>query len=247
MRACLIIIGNEVLSGRTQDKNLAWLAKELNEIGIRLAEARVIPDNTQVIIDTVGACRKKFAYVFTTGGIGPTHDDITSDAIARAFGVKLERNQEAETILQRHYGKEKLNAARLKMADIPAGASLIRNAVSAAPGFCIENVYVMAGVPAIMQAMFESFKHELKGGAKMLSRAVSAYVTEGAIAERLSAIQDQYPDVEIGSYPLIRQQRLGTCLVARSTDTARLNAAYREIKDLLLSLTQEVAEEDWAA
>jgi len=245
--ACLIIIGNEILSGRTQDKNLAWLAKELNEIGIRLSEARIIPDHTQIIVDTVNACRTAFTYIFTTGGIGPTHDDITSNAIAKAFGVRLERNQKAEAILQRHYGTEKLNAARLKMADIPAGASLILNPVSAAPGFRIENIFVMAGVPSIMQAMFAGFRHELKGGAKMLSKTLSAYITEGVIAERLSAIQDQCPDVEIGSYPFMRQHRLGTSLVARSTDAAKLDAACRRIKDLLLSLTQDVVEEDWAA
>ena len=212
----------------------------------RLAEARVILDDTQTIIEMVNACRPNFTYVFTTGGIGPTHDDITSDAIAKAFGAALERNKEAEAILQRHYGQEKLNAARLKMADIPAGARLILNPVSAAPGFRIENVFVMAGVPSIMQAMFAGFRHELKGGAKMLSKTLSAYVTEGVIAERLSTIQDQCPDVEIGSYPFMRQHRLGTSLVARSTDGEKLETANRKIKDLLLELTQDVVEEDWA-
>jgi len=245
--ACLIVVGNEILSGRTQDQNVAWIAKELNEIGIRLRQVRVIPDDTQIIVDTVGACRHAFTYVFTTGGIGPTHDDITSAAIAQAFGVGLERNREAEAILQRHYGQEKLNAARLKMADIPAGASLILNPVSAAPGFRIENAYVMAGVPAIMQAMFTGFRHELRGGAKMLSKTLSAYITEGVIAERLGAIQEECPDVEIGSYPFMRQHRFGTSLVTRSTDAAKLDAACRRIKDLLLGLTQDVVEEDWAA
>jgi len=247
MNACLIIIGNEILSGRTQDKNLAWLAKELNETGIRIGEVRVIPDITETIVGTVNECRAKFDYVFTTGGIGPTHDDITSDAIAKAFGVKLERNKEAEALLQRHYGKEKLNAARLKMADLPAGASLILNPVSAAPGFRMENVFVMAGVPSIMQAMFAGLRHELKGGAKMLSKTLSAFITEGVIAERLTAIQEQCPDVEIGSYPFMRQHRLGTSLVARSTDAAALDAAYARMKDMLLEFTQDVAEEDWAA
>ena len=245
--ACLILIGNEILSGRTQDKNLSWLAKELNDIGVRLAEVRVIADDTQAIIDTVNACRPNFTYIFTTGGIGPTHDDITTDAIAKAFGVPLERHKEAEAILGRHYGKEKLNAARLKMADLPAGAALIANPVSAAPGFRMENVYVMAGVPTIMQAMFEGLKHELKGGKKMLSRTLSAYVTEGVIAERLSAIQSQCPGVEIGSYPFMRQHRLGTSLVARSADMEKLDMACLLMKELLLGETEEVAEEDWAA
>jgi len=244
--ACLIVIGNEILSGRTQDKNIAWLARELNEIGVRLMEVRVIPDVTQTIVDTVNEVRAKFTYVFTTGGIGPTHDDITTNAIAKAFGVKLVRNQEAEAILQRHYGGKTLNAPRLKMAEIPADASLILNPVSAAPGFCMENVYVMAGVPSIMQAMFASIKHTLKGGAKMLSRTISAYVTEGNIAEELTAIQNRNPDVEIGSYPFF-QERLGTSLVVRATDAAKLDAAYHQLKTMLLGHTQDVSEEDLAA
>jgi molybdenum cofactor synthesis domain-containing protein len=244
--ACLIVIGNEILSGRTQDKNLAWLAKALNEIGVKLAEARVIPDHAQTIIDTLNHCRKNFAYVFTTGGIGPTHDDITSLAIAAAFGVALERNKEAQEILARYYGAENLNAARLKMADIPAGAGLIANPVSAAPGFRIENVFVLAGVPSIMQAMFDGIKGELRGGAKTLSRAVSAYVTEGIIAESLAAIQNRHKAVEIGSYPFMRSGRLGTSLVTRATDATALAAAYEEIKTMLLAAAPEVIEEDLA-
>jgi len=242
---CLIIIGNEILSGRTQDKNLSWIAKELNETGIRLTEVRVIPDIEDTIIETVNLCRKNHAYVFTTGGIGPTHDDITSAAIAKAFGVPLEKNTDAVAILERHYDKAKLNEARLKMAHMPRGSALILNPVSAAPGFRIENVYVMAGVPEIMQAMFGQVKHELKGGAKMLSKTVSAYVTEGNIAAGLSAIQDRYPDVEIGSYPFVRQNQLGTSLVARATDASRIEAASAEIKALLLGLCDKVFEEDW--
>lgn len=245
--ACIIIIGNEVLSGRTQDKNLSWLAKGLNDCGIRLTEARVIPDVKQTIIDTVNSCRQTFAYVFTTGGIGPTHDDITSDSIAAAFGVALERNREAEAILEKHYGKDQLNAARLKMAEIPAGASLIMNPVSAAPGFRIGNVFVMAGVPSIMQAMFDNVRHELKGGSKMLSRTISAYVTEGVIAAKLTAIQDKFPEVEIGSYPFMRQQRLGTSLVSRTTSAEKLDAVYAELRNMLLGFTQDVTEEDLAA
>jgi molybdenum cofactor synthesis domain-containing protein len=244
--ACLIIIGNEILSGRTQDKNLAWLARELNEAGVRLMEVRVIPDIEATIIATINACRPAFTYVFTTGGIGPTHDDITSAAVARAFGVPLEPHPEAVAILEKHYTKEQLNAARLKMAETPRGASLIENPVSAAPGFRMENVYVMAGVPSIMQAMFANIKHELKGGARMLSKTVSAYITEGVIAEKLSAIQDRYPGVEIGSYPFIRQQRLGVSLVARGTDEGDVQGAYQEIKNMLLGFTQEVEETDLA-
>ena len=245
--ACLIIIGNEILSGRTQDKNVAWIAGNLNEAGVRLLEVRIIPDIKQVIIDTVNTCRRNYTYVFTTGGIGPTHDDITSDAIAAAFGVPLELHKEAAQILENYYGKEQLNAARLKMAEIPVGGILIANPVSAAPGFYLENVYVMAGVPRIMQAMFDNVKHRFKGGAKMLSRTLSAFVTEGIIAEKLSAIQDQFQDVEIGSYPFIRNQRLGTSLVSRSANAAQLDKASEQIRQMLLSLTTEVLEEDLAA
>lgn len=238
----MIVIGNEILSGRTQDRNLAWIANALNEFGVRLAEARVIPDIEAVIIETVNACRKQFDYVFTSGGIGPTHDDITTAAIAKAFGVKVERNPQAHAMLEKHYSKEQLNAARLKMVDIPAGATLIANPVSAAPGFRLDNVFVMAGVPAIMQAMFDAVKHQLKGGAKILSRTLSAFVTEGVIAQGLSDIQDRFPQVEIGSYPFFRGGKLGVSLVARATDAAKLDAACKQIKALLLTLTPDVSE-----
>lgn len=242
--ACLIVIGNEILSGRTQDKNINWIAGELSGIGVKLAEVRVIPDVAATIIETVNSCRRAFDYVFTTGGIGPTHDDITSQCIADAFCVKLEVNKEAEEILTRHYGRENLNAARLKMSEIPAGARLIYNPVSAAPGFILENVYVMAGVPRIMQAMFASIKGELRGGVKTLSKTISAYITEGNIAEKLSVIQGSFPDVEIGSYPFICTGKLGTSLVSRSVDEARLEECYAELKNFLLSLTTEIEENE---
>ena len=242
--ACVIIIGNEILSGRTQDTNINWLAKALNQCGIQLMEVRVIPDIEGTIIDTVNACRKAFTYVFTTGGIGPPHDDITSASIAKAFGLPLERNLDAMAILERHYGPANLTSARMKMTEIPEGATLIANPVSAAPGFRIENVYVMAGVPSIMQAMFDSCKHTLKGGATMLSRSVAAYVTEGTFAKQLTELASRHPDVEIGSYPFQRSKGLGTTLVARATDKAALAAAYDAIKAMLLEFTQELIEED---
>ncbi len=245
--ACLIIIGNEILSGRTQDKNLAWLAKNLNDIGIRLMEARVVPDIEDAIVAAIRECRPKFTYLFTTGGIGPTHDDITVAAIARAFGVKVERNQGAETILEKHYGRDKLTPPRLKMADMPQGAKLVVNAVSGAPGFYIENVFVFAGVPAIMQAMFDAVKPLLKGGAPMLSKYISAFTTESMLAEKLGEIQQRHPQAEIGSYPFMKSGRLGVCLAARATDAKKLDAASAEIKAMLLSLTKEVVEEDLAA
>jgi molybdenum cofactor synthesis domain-containing protein len=241
--ACLLIIGNEILSGRTQDKNLAWLAAQLNIIGIRLGEVRVIPDVEQTIVDVVNECRAKFTYVFTTGGIGPTHDDITTACIAKAFGVPVIMHPEAERRLLAYYKPEQVNAARMKMAQTPDGASLIDNPVSIAPGFNMENVYVMAGVPNIMQAMFDSIKHQLRGGASMHSKTVSAFITEGTIAERLGAIQSRHPDVEIGSYPFVRDGKLGTSLVSRATDLAALNAAHDEIRRLLLQLSPDIHEE----
>lgn len=231
--ACLIIIGNEILSGRTVDANLSYLAKRINEIGIQLHEARVIPDIEETIVATVNACRAKFDYVFTTGGIGPTHDDITSAAIAKAFGVPIHRHPQAEKILRQHYTKEQINEARLKMADVPLGAELLDNPVSSAPGFCVENVYVMAGVPRIMQAMLDAIIPTLKGGAPVLSLSITTDLPEGTIAAGLTDIQNRYPDVEIGSYPMYKMGAFSTTLVLRSADDARNKAAGGEIETLI--------------
>lgn len=245
--ACIIIIGNEVLSGRTQDINVSWLAKQLNEVGVRVMECRIIPDLEEVIVSAVNSARRHFTYVFTTGGIGPTHDDITSASIAKAFGVPLIRHPEAAKRLLAHYTPEQVNEARMKMADMPEGAKLIDNPVSTAPGYIIENVYVMAGVPRIMQAMFAGIKHSLKGGAPMLSHTLSAYVTEGTIALDLTHIQEQFATVEIGSYPFVHQQKLGTSLVARSTDATMLSACVGAIRVLLLKHTPDINEGDFTA
>lgn len=241
--ACLIIIGNEILSGRTHDKNLPWLAKQLNDKGIRLMEVRVVPDVEATVVATVNECRAKFTYIFTTGGIGPTHDDITSLCIAKAFGVPLLRHPEAEAILTRHYTKDQLNDARLKMADIPQGATLILNPVSAAPGFIIGNVHVMAGVPNIMQAMFDGIKHTLAGGKVMFSHTISVYLPEGTIAAALTAIQNSHPATEIGSYPFVRQGQLGTSLVIRSTDKGEIASVKAELLSALSQLNGEVVED----
>lgn len=235
--ACLVIIGNEILSGRTQDANLAYLGAGLNDVGVRLLEVRVIPDVRQTIIDTINEVRRKFDYVFTTGGIGPTHDDITAEAVAGAFGVPIVRDPEAMARLVAYYATTtiELNEARMKMAEVPAGAALIENPVSGAPGFRIENVYVMAGVPRIMQAMFDSFKHELKGGRPMLTRTVVAPIGEGTLAAGLGAIQDAHPAVEIGSYPFYGGGRFGTSLVARGRDADELDRVAEEIRALVRS------------
>lgn len=240
--AALLIIGNEILSGRTQDKNLSFLGAGLAEIGIPLRETRVIPDVEDEIIAAVNALRAKYTYVFITGGIGPTHDDITSECIAKAFGVAFERNAEAAEILHKHYG-DQINEARLSMADMPVGARLIPNPVSAAPGFIIENVYVMAGVPRIMQAMFDHLKHGLQGGAPVQSRTLTVYMTEGNLADGLTRIQDANMDVEIGSYPFIKDGRLGTSLVLRGTDATRLETVTAILHDWLLTVTPAVEME----
>lgn len=223
--AALIIIGNEVLSGRTQDANLRPIALGLNEAGIRLREVRVIADDEAAIISTVNELRAVHAYVFTTGGIGPTHDDITAESIAKAFGVPLLRNPEAVQRLLRQIKPENLNEARLRMANIPEGASLIDNPVSHAPGFRIGNVHVMAGIPNIMQAMFDGIKGTLVGGRPVLSKSITIHAGEGVIATRLAAIQAERPKVEIGSYPFTRDGAYGTVIVVRGPDRDRVAEA----------------------
>ncbi len=241
--ACLIIIGNEILSGRTQDKNLAHLAVKLNEVGVRLVETRVIPDIEDTIIATVNECRATFDYVFTTGGIGPTHDDITSAAIAKAFGIKLHRHPEAEAALRAHYkGADPINAARLKMADVPDGAELIPNAVSAAPGFRIGNVFVLAGVPAIMQSMLSTILPMLNGETPIQSLNLTTDIREGTLADGLTDIQHNFPDVEIGSYPHFNKGELSTTLVFSSPDASRNASALKETEALIKRLGGNIVD-----
>jgi len=237
--ACLIVIGNEILSGRTQDRNLAYLAEWLNGLGVRLGEARVIPDIESVIVDTVNDCRARFDYVFTTGGIGPTHDDITSASVAKAFGVAVERHPDAARLLEAHYEPADRTAARMKMADVPAGATLIDNPISKAPGFQLGNVFVLAGVPAIMRAMLDSVRHRIAGGAPVASRQVVCFLAEGEVAAGLAEIQARYPDIDIGSYPFWKMRRFGVSLVLRGTDEAELDAAAEAVRDLVRSLGGE--------
>jgi molybdenum cofactor synthesis domain-containing protein len=247
--ACLLIIGNEILSGRTQDANLAYLAKGLNDVGVRLREARVIPDVADTIVATVNEVRAQYDYVFTTGGIGPTHDDITAECVARAFGLKLVLDLEAKHRLEVRYratgGQMELNEARLRMAHVPEGATLIDNPVSAAPGFQIGNVFVMAGVPVIAQAMFDSVKHRLVGGAKILSRSINCRLAEGTIAQDLTQIQADFPDIDIGSYPFwSRGGGFGVSLVLRGTDPATLSRAAETVAAMIVRLGGEPVEGD---
>jgi molybdenum cofactor synthesis domain-containing protein len=234
--ACLLIIGNEILSGRTQDKNLAFIGQGLNEIGVRLMEVRVIPDIEATIVGTLNEVRRRFDYVLTTGGIGPTHDDITADCVAKAFGLPLIVNPEARAILEAHYPPGELTEARLRMARTPEGATLIDNPVSRAPGFQVENVFVMAGIPAIMQAMFASLRHRLVGGTPLSSRTVTVEMGESFVADGLAAVQQRFPEVEIGSYPFHRNGSFGTRLVLRATDLELLEAAAGDLEKVLAGL-----------
>jgi molybdenum cofactor synthesis domain-containing protein len=232
--ACLLVIGNEVLSGRTRDANIQFLATRLGQVGIPLREVRVIPDVRETIVATVNEVRAKFDHVFTTGGIGPTHDDITSECVAAAFGLSWEPHPEAWARLERHYAPGEFNPARQRMATMPRGAALIDNAISIAPGFTIGNVHVLAGVPRIMQAMFESLAPTLQGGPPIASRTVHADgVMEGRIAEGLADIQARWPSLDIGSYPYYRMGGGGVALVAKGVDAKAVEAAARNITTLL--------------
>jgi molybdenum cofactor synthesis domain-containing protein len=232
--AALLVIGDEILSGRTKDKNIGYVAEYLTNIGIDLREVRVVADVEDEIVAAVNALRHRYTHVFTTGGIGPTHDDITADAIAKAFGVPIDVDPRAVALLLERIPKDQLNEARLRMARVPAGAELIENSVSKAPGFSIGNVHVMAGVPAIMQAMLDAVVPRLATGSKMLSRSVAAGLKEGDIAGPLGAVQAGFPDVSMGSYPTF-DERIGftTTLVLRSRDPIRLEAAEAAVVAML--------------
>lgn len=228
--AAVIIIGNEILSGRTLDKNTQHIAQKLNEAGVVVREARVIPDCRKAIIETVQKLSAAHDYVFTTGGIGPTHDDITAECVAAAFDAALEENADARAMLVRHYDAGELTEARLKMAQIPVGASLIDNPVSGAPGFNIGNVYVMAGIPSIMQAMLDNILPTLKGGASVLSETLSFVIQESVIAPVLSKVQADHPDLDIGSYPYFKDGQHGVSVVIRGYDQGDIDAAAGKVQ-----------------
>jgi molybdenum cofactor synthesis domain-containing protein len=233
--AAVLVIGDEILSGRTKDKNIGWIADHCTAIGIQMREVRIVPDIEADVVAAVNALRARYTYVFTTGGIGPTHDDITADCIAKAFGVGIDVDQRALDLLIPYYkasGRE-ITPGRLRMARIPFGAGLIENTVSIAPGFMLGNVITMAGVPNIMQAMLTAVTPSLKTGAKMISRAIDLDHPEGAIAEIFRAHQAIYPDVAMGSYPSQRDGKPVTQLVLRATDEVRLDEAAAGLKALL--------------
>jgi molybdenum cofactor synthesis domain-containing protein len=231
--AGVLVIGDEILSGRTKDTNIGTIADHLTRIGIRLREVRVVADVEEEIVAAVNALRVRYDYVFTTGGIGPTHDDITSDAVAKAFGVTIDVDPRARAMLRERISEADLNPARLRMARIPAGADLVDNPVSRAPGFFIGNVIVMAGVPRIMAAMLEAVTPRLRTGARLLSLSIHVNAPEGAIAPHLSAAQGDDADVRMGSYPYFEDGQPGVYLVLRSVDPQRLDAAARGLESRL--------------
>jgi molybdenum cofactor synthesis domain-containing protein len=238
--ACLLVIGNEVLSGRTRDANIQFLATGLGNLGIPLREVRVIPDVPATIIGTVNEVRAKFDYVFTTGGIGPTHDDITSECVAAAFGVPWEPHPVAWPRMEAAYKPGEFNAARQRMATMPRGSKLIENTISVAPGFQMDNVYVMAGVPRIMQSMFEWLAPRLEGGTKIEMRAVHVLgLPEGIIAEGLAEVQKHFPDLDLGSYPFYRASGNGVSLVAKGPDAAAAEAAIAEVTQLIIGFGKQ--------
>jgi molybdenum cofactor synthesis domain-containing protein len=234
--AAMLVIGDEVLSGRTRDANAHHLACVLTELGIVLREVRFCPDEQDVIVGHLNALRAAYDHVFTSGGIGPTHDDITADAVAAAFGVPIDVREDARAILAAYYaGPAELNAARLRMARIPEGATLILNPVSQAPGFTLGNVHVMAGVPAIFQAMLEGLRPTLQGGAPVLAWSFRAPLAEGVIADPLRALATRWPGVSFGSYPFFRGG-LGSTLVSRSSDRETLARAADDLRAMLRDL-----------
>jgi molybdenum cofactor synthesis domain-containing protein len=242
--AGLLVIGDEILSGRTKDKNIGYIAEYLTGIGIDLREVRIVADDEAAIVEALNALRGRYTYVFTTGGIGPTHDDITADSVAKAFGVAIDYDQHAVALLKERYAAigTKLNAARMRMTRVPQGAELVPNKVSAAPGFWIGNVIVMAGVPSIMQAMLDEVAPQLRTGIKILSETVRADCREGDVGTELGEIAKAHPEVMIGSYPFVDDVRgPNTNIVVRGRDAAQLAAAKAAIEDMLDKVRARIA------
>ena len=229
VNAAILIIGNEILSGRTQDTNTSTLATWLNSIGVKVAEVRVIPDVEKKIVDTLNLLRKENDYVFTSGGIGPTHDDITAESVSKAFGLKYEINKEAFKILEAYYQPGEFNEGRQKMVWMPENAKLILNPTSGAPGFNVENVFCLPGVPSILKSMLGGLKNKIVGGEPILSHTISLKTVESEIANSITQIQDQNKEVEIGSYPFFHAGKLGVSIVIRSEDQSKIDNCNSQI------------------
>lgn len=233
VNAAIIIIGNEILSGRTRDTNTSTIALWLNSLGVKVQEVRVIPDIEKVIVKTINEVKKKNTYVFTTGGIGPTHDDITAESISKAFGLKYKINKEAFKILEAYYKPGEFNEGRQKMAWTPANAKLILNPSSGAPGFIVENVFSLPGVPSILKSMLGGLKNKISGGTPIISHTINLRTVESEIAKPLTLVQDNNKDVEIGSYPFFKSGKLGVAVVIRSVEQSKIDICNSQILDFV--------------
>ena len=242
INAGILIIGNEVLSGRTKDINTSTIALWLNSIGIQVSEARIIPDVENTIINTLNEYRKKFTYVFTTGGIGPTHDDITAESVSKTFGIEYGFHKEAFAILEKYYQPGEFTDGRQKMAKMPVSAKLILNPSSGAPGFNVENVYCLPGVPSIMKSMLGGITNSLVGGKPILSFTISLRTVESEIAKSLTDVQNNNKEVEIGSYPFFKAGKLGVSIVLRSTDQSKIDKCNSEITNFVKEKNIETVE-----
>ena len=242
VNAAILIIGNEILSGRTQDTNTSTLAIWLNSIGVKVEEVRVIPDIEKTIIETLNYFRKSYNYVFTTGGIGPTHDDITAESVSKTFGLKYEVHKEAFKILEAYYKPGEFNEGRQKMCWMPANANLIYNPTSGAPGFCVENVFCLPGVPSILKSMLGGITNSIVGGEPIKSHTISLKTVESEIASSLTKVQENNKDVEIGSYPFFHAGKLGVSIVIRSEDQSKIDVCNSQILKFVNSKKIEVVD-----
>ncbi len=242
VNAAILIIGNEILSGRTQDTNTSTLATWLNSIGVKVNEVRVVPDTEKTIVDALNVLRKENNYVFTTGGIGPTHDDITAESVSKAFGLKYEIHKEAFKILESYYNPGEFNEGRQKMVWMPANAELILNPTSGAPGFSVNNVFCLPGVPSILKSMLGGLKNRIVGGEPILSFTISLKTVESEIADSLTIVQNKNKDVEIGSYPFFHAGKLGVSIVIRSENQNKINTCNSQIQEFIKEKKIEVVD-----
>ena len=238
----IIIIGNEILSGRTKDLNTSTLSKWFNSIGIKVVEVRAIPDIEEIIINTVNELKQKFDYVFTSGGIGPTHDDITSESVSKAFSLKYEIHKEAYKILEKYYGTKDFNEGRQRMSWMPSKANLILNPSSGAPGFYVENVFCLPGVPSILESMLPGLTNKLVGGEPILSKTISLRTLESEIAKPLKQVQEKNKDVDIGSYPFFRKGKIGVSIVLTSADQPKIDKCSSQILEFVKEKKIEIVE-----
>jgi len=242
VNAAILIIGNEILSGRTQDTNTGTLANWLNSIGVKVNEVRIVPDIEKKIIDTLDILRSENDYVFTTGGIGPTHDDITAQSVAKAFGLKYEIHKEAFKILEAYYKPGEFNEGRQKMVWMPENAELILNPTSGAPGFSVKNVFCLPGVPSILKSMLGGLKNKIVGGQPILSHTISLRTVESEIASSLTKVQDKNKEVEIGSYPFFHAGKLGVSIVLRSEDQSKIDLCNSQILEFIKEKKIEIVD-----